>query len=250
MAAEVSHARLTVARRPRVAILSTGDELIGLGQAPGPCQIRNSNNISLAAQVTLAGGEPVDLGTAPDEVAELCARIGRGFEHDMLLLSGGVSVGKYDLVEAALRDLAAEVFFESVAIRPGKPAVFAWCKGKPVFGLPGNPVSTMVTFELFASAAIELLTGYQPRPLPIFKARLAHPVDEKGGVTHFLPARVTWPASASPASPEPVAEVLLWEGSGDVGAVVRANCFLVVHESHLQLEAGELVDLLPRRGVF
>jgi len=245
MSAEVGHARLKVSHRPRVAILSTGDELIGVGQAPGPCQIRNSNNISLSAQVTLAGGEPVDLGTAPDEVTALRARIEGGLDYDMLLLSGGVSVGKYDLVEAALRGLGAEIFFESVAIRPGKPAVFGWCRGKPVFGLPGNPVSTMVTFELFAVPAVEILSGSKARPLPFFKARLVHPVDEKGEVTHFLPARVTWPADAEP--PSPAVEVLLWEGSGDIGAVVRANCFAVVRESHRQVEAGEWVDILPRR---
>lgn len=254
MAAEVGHARVQVARRPRVAILSTGDELVPVEQVPGPFQIRNSNNISLAAQVTLAGGEPVDLGTAPDEVAQLRARIERGLDLDVLVLSGGVSVGKYDLVEQVLRDLGAEIFFDAVALRPGKPAVFAWCRGKPVFGLPGNPVSTMVTFELFVVPAIELLGGYQPRPLPCFKARLAHPVDEKGNVAHFLPARVTWPKLEKGGQPEgpaaPVVEVLLWEGSGDIGAVVRGNCFLIVHESRPQLEAGEWVDVLPRRGLL
>lgn len=254
LAAEVGHARAQVARRPRVAILSTGDELVGLDQKPGPFQIRNSNNISLAAQVALAGGESVDLGTAPDEVAPMRACIERGLESDILVLSGGVSVGKYDLVESVLRDLGAEIFFDAVALRPGKPAVFGWCGGKPVFGLPGNPVSTMITFALFVVPAIELLGGYPPRPLPYFKAKLAHPVHEKGNLAHFLPARATWPAAEKGAEPSapggPVVEVLLWEGSGDIGAVVRANCFLIVHESRPQLEAGEWVDVLPRRGVL
>jgi molybdopterin molybdotransferase len=264
LTAEVGHARVQVSRRPRVAILSTGDELVTVAETPGPFQIRNSNNISLAAQVTLAGGEPVDLGTSPDEVAQLRARIERGLESDILVLSGGVSVGKYDLVEQVLSDLGAEFFFDAVALRPGKPAVFGWCPGlpavagKPVFGLPGNPVSTMVTFALFVVPAIELLSGYQPRPLPFFKARIAHPVDEKGNVAHLLPARVTWPQpgacgatiSQPPDAAAPVVEVLLWEGSGDIGAVVRANCFLVVHESRPKLEAGEWVDVLPRRGVL
>jgi molybdopterin molybdotransferase len=259
--AEVGHARVQVSRRPRVAVLSTGDELVTVAQTPGPFQIRNSNNISLAAQVALAGGEPVDLGFAPDEVAELRARIELGLESDILVLSGGVSVGKYDLVESVLRDLGAEVFFDAVAVRPGRPAVFGWCCGKPVFGLPGNPVSTMVTFALFVVPAIELLGGYQPRPLPFFKARLAHKLDEKGTVAHFLPARMSWPGREPPGTGitqpmdaavpvAPVVEVLLWEGSGDIGAVVRANCFLVVHESRPQLEAGEWVDVLARRGVF
>jgi molybdopterin molybdotransferase len=248
MAAEVGHARIEVTRRPRVAILSTGDELVPLDRPPGPFQIRNSNNISLAAQVTLAGGEPLAAGSAKDEVAELRARIEQGLEADILLLSGGVSAGKYDLVEEVLKDLGAEIYFDAVAIRPGKPVVFGWCRGKPVFGLPGNPVSTMVTFELFVVPAIEVLSGCSPQPLPIFKAKLAHPVDEKGGVAHILPARVSWPKGEADA--EPKVEALLWEGSGDIGAVVRGNCFLVVHASKLHLQAGEWVDVLPRRGTF
>ena len=139
-----------------------------------------------------------------------------------------MSVGKYDLVEQVLQDLGAEIFFDAVAIRPGKPAVFGWCRGKPVFGLPGNPVSTMVTFELFVAPAIEVLSGCAPQPLPLFKAKLAHPVDEKGGVAHFLPARVSWPRDRE-SDAGPKVEVVLWEGSGDIGAVVRGNCFLVVH---------------------
>jgi molybdopterin molybdotransferase len=248
VAAEVGHARIEVGRRPRVAILSTGDELVSLDGAPGPFQIRNSNNVSLAAQVALAGGTPIDIGSAKDELAELRARIERGLQFDLLLLSGGVSAGKYDLVEKVLQDLGAEFFFDAVAIRPGKPIVFGWCRGKPVFGLPGNPVSTMVTFELFAVVAIEKMSGARPQPLATFKAKLAHPVNEKGGVAHFLPARVTWPASGTESGP--TVEALLWEGSGDIGAVARGNCFLVVHPSKLQLQAGEWVDILPRRGTW
>lgn len=248
MAAEVGHARIEVSRRPRVAILSTGDELVPVDGAPGPFQIRNSNNVSLAAQVALAGGEPVDVGSAKDEIAALRARIEQGLQSDLLLLSGGVSAGKYDLVEQVLKDLGAEFFFDAVAIRPGKPVVFGWCRGKPVFGLPGNPVSTMVTFELFVVPAIQELGCCHPHPLPTFKARLAHPVDEKGGVAHFLPARLTWPAGD--ANTAPTVEVLLWEGSGDIGAVVRGNSFLVVRASKLRLQAGDWVDVLPRSGMF
>ena len=169
--------------------------------------------------------------------------IERGLEQDILILSGGVSVGKYDHVEQVLRELGAEFHFDSVAIRPGKPAVFGCCRGKPVFGLPGNPVSTMVTFELLAQPAIELLSGRAPQALALFKAKLAHPVEEKAPLAHFLPARVSWPNG------EPTVDVLLWEGSGDIGAVVLGNCYLVVHESRESLEAGEWVDVLPRRGM-
>lgn len=243
MAAQVGRSSVIVARRPRVAILSTGDEVVPVGQTPGPFQIRNSNSVSLAAQATLAGGEAVMLGSAPDELTALRSLIEQGLEADLLVLTGGVSVGKYDLVEQVLRGLGAEFFFDALAIRPGKPAVFGWCRGKAVFGLPGNPVSTMVTFELLAVPAIELMSGHKPQPLPTFKARLVHPVEQRAMLTHFLPARVTWPNN------EPSVAAVHWESSGDIGAVVRSNCFLVVHESKLKLEAGDWVDVLPRRGI-
>jgi molybdopterin molybdotransferase len=244
MAAQVGRANAAVTRRPRVAILCTGDEVVAADETPSPVQIRNSNCVSLAAQVALAGGEPIVLGIARDETAELRSKIEMGLTSDMFVLSGGVSVGKYDLVEQVLIELGAEFFFDAVAIRPGRPSVFGWCRGKPVFGLPGNPVSTMVTFELFVVPAIDFVSGCLPQPLPLFKARLAHPVNEKAELTHFLPARLKW------LNQEPYVELLLWEGSGDIGAVVRGNCFLVVHNSRLSLEQDEQVDVLPRRDMF
>src|SRR4029077_2648336 len=140
----------------------------------------------------LAGGEPVPLLNAKDEMSDLRAKIEEGLKADILLLSGGMSVGKYDLSETALGEMDAEFFFDAVALRPGKPAVFGWCKGKPVFGLPGNPVSAMVTFELVVAPAMELLSGYRPQPLPFFKAKLAQRVEEKAAVAHFLPALANW----------------------------------------------------------
>src|SRR6266404_3316981 len=163
LAAQVGAAELQCARKPRVAILSTGDEVVPVEVAPGAFQIRNSNSVSLAAQVRIAGGEPVALGNAADRVEELGEKIERGLKEDALVLSGGVSMGKYDLVEKVLKAMGAEFYFDAVAIRPGKPAVFGMCQGKPVFGLPGNPVSTMVTFELFVAPAIDLLSGVEAR---------------------------------------------------------------------------------------
>ena len=244
IAAQVGRSKLVVAKKPRVAILSTGDELVAVEQTPTKYQIRNSNNVSLAAQVTLAGGEPVMLGTAPDNLDELRARIQQALEADIVTITGGVSVGKYDLVEQVLREMGAEFYFDAVAIRPGKPAVFGFCKGKPVFGLPGNPVSTMVTFELFVVPGIELLSGHKPHPLALLKAKLAHPLNEKPPLAHFLPARVSWPEG------EAVVEAIHWEGSGDIGSVVKGNCFLVVHQSRQLYAAGEMADVLPRRGLF
>lgn len=244
LAAQAGAVRLRVTRRPRIAILSTGDEVVELGHQPGPFQIRNSNSVSLAEQSRLAGAEPVPLGNAPDHEGELQRLIERGLAEDILALSGGVSVGRYDLVELVLRRLGAEFFFDAIAIRPGRPAVFGLCRGKPVFGLPGNPVSTMVTFELLAVPAIDILSGTQPRGLPLFRARLAAPVRQKSALTHFLPARVSWEHG------QPEVQELPWQGSGDIVALAGANCFLIVPMDHLEMSAGEWVDVLPRRGMI
>lgn len=244
LAAQVGQCRLAVFRRPRVAVLSTGDEVVGANEPPGPFQVRNSNGVSLATLAALAGAEPVQLGNAPDRHEELRARIERGLAADILVLSGGVSMGKYDLVEVVLRELGAEFFFAGVAIRPGRPAVFGACRGKFVFGLPGNPVSTIVTFELFVLPAVDMLSGAAPRPLPLFRARLAAPVRQAAALTHFLPARVEWAAG------EAVVRELPWQGSGDIVALAQANGFLVVPEAKLEWAAGEWADVLPRRGMF
>jgi molybdopterin molybdotransferase len=242
MAAEAGRAKILVTQRAEVGILSTGDELVDVHQTPGPFQIRNTNSISLAAQVVFAGAKPLPHGSTPDEESQIRRRIEELLGADILVISGGISVGKYDLVENVLRSMGAEIVFDSVAIRPGKPATFAWLKGKPVFALPGNPVSTMITFELFVVPAIQILNGRPAGPLPLFKARLAHAVDEKAGVAHFLPAKVTW------VNGIPTVQVQLWEGSGDIGSVVQGNGFLVVRPERLHLEAGEWADVFPRWG--
>ena len=243
LAAQVGAVNLQCATRPRVAILSTGDEVVLIDETPGEFQIRNSNSVSLAAQVRIAGGEPVVLGNAADRIEDLGEKIERGLKEDALALSGGVSMGKYDLVESALKAMGAEFFFDAVAIRPGKPAVFGMCQGKPVFGLPGNPVSTMVTFELFVAPAIDLLSGAEARALPLVEARLGEAMKEKTGLTHFLPARVEWRGA--------VAEVkaLKWQGSGDITALSKANCFLVVPANREKIEIGEYVSVLLRKDI-
>lgn len=243
LAAQVGATQLRCAAKPRVAILSTGDEVVSVEQQPGPFQIRNSNSVSLAAQVRLAGGEPVLLGNAADRLDDLREKISRGLREDVLVLSGGVSMGKYDLVETVLQGLGAEFYFDAVAIRPGKPAVFGKCGSTFVFGLPGNPVSTMVTFELFVAPALDLLSGASARELPLVQARLGASLNEKSGLTHFLPARVEWPG----ATPE--VKALPWQGSGDIAALARANCFLVVPEHRSQVHAGETVQILLRKDV-
>jgi molybdopterin molybdotransferase len=243
LAAQVGAAELKCAKKPRVAILSTGDEVVAVEEAPGAFQIRNSNSVSLAAQVRVAGGEPVALGNAADRVEELGEKIERGLKEDVLVLSGGVSMGKYDLVEKVLKAMGAEFYFDAVAIRPGKPAVFGMCQGKPVFGLPGNPVSTMVTFELFVAPAIDLLSGAEARPLPLVEARLGEALTEKPGLAHFLPARVEWSGGA------PEVKALKWQGSGDIAALAKANCFLVVPADRDKIAAGDRVSVVLRKDV-
>jgi len=243
LAAQVGAVQLQCSRRPRVAILSTGDEVVLIDETPGEFQIRNSNSVSLAAQVRIAGGEPVVLGNAADRIEDLGEKIERGLKEDVLVLSGGVSMGKYDLVENALKALGAEFFFDAVAIRPGKPAVFGICQGKPVFGLPGNPVSTMVTFELFVAPAIDLLSGAEARALPLVEAKLAEALNEKSALAHFLPARVEWRGTV------PEVTALRWQGSGDIAALAKANCFLVVPAGREKTAIGENVSILLRKDV-
>lgn len=244
IAAQVGRTSLSCYRKPHVAILSTGDEVVAITETPGPFHIRNSNSVSLAAQVRLAGGEPVLLGNAGDRVEELSAKIEQGLLEDMLILSGGVSMGKYDLVEGVLKSLGGEFFFDAVAVRPGKPTVVGRVREKLVFGLPGNPVSTMVTFGLFAIPAIDVLSGAEPRPLGLLEATAGEALHEKTGLTHFLPGRIEW------IDGRPVAKPLRWQGSGDIGTLSKANCFLVVPSDRQNIGLGEIISVLPRWDVI
>lgn len=244
VAAQAGCTQVGVYRKPRVAILSTGSEVVDVSAQPGEHEIRNSNAASLGAQVKFAGGEAVPLGNAADDKVALRKKIEEGLREDILVISGGVSAGKYDLVEPVLHDLGAEIFFDAVEIRPGKPAVFAICRDKPVFGLPGNPVSTMVTFELFVTPALDILGGAEARALPLLKAKLTSTVEQRGPLTYFLPARLEW------SNGEATVATLPWQGSGDIATVARGNCFLVVPREKLKLAAGEWVDVLPRRGIL
>jgi molybdopterin molybdotransferase len=244
LAAQIGVTQLRCAKKPRVAILSTGDEIVPIDASPGPFQIRNSNSVSLAAQIRDAGGEPVILGNASDRIESLGDKIQQGLQEDLLVLSGGVSMGKYDLVEDVLKSLGATFYFDAVAIRPGRPAVFAMCNEKPVFGLPGNPVSTMVTFQLFVVPALDLLSGAPARPLPFLKATLAQAMKEKPGMTHFLPACVQFDSGEARVKPLP------WQGSGDTVTMAKANCLLVVASDIQTLVPGENVNVLMCRGIF
>jgi molybdopterin molybdotransferase len=257
IAAAVGKGHVTVFRKPRVAVLSTGDELVGIDATPRAAQIRNSNSYSLAAQIEEAGGEAVRLPIAPDEPVRLRALIEEGLSCDLLLLTGGVSMGKYDLVEQVVADLGAEFYFTGAKIQPGKPIVFGSCgAGARVLaadqqsartrvsaphyflGLPGNPVSTMVTFRLFAQPMIEAMAGAKPEPLIFLKARLKSDVRTKIGLTRFLPALISGEFENAEV------ELAAWQGSGDIAALARANCSLVIPPDRERIEAGELVSVL------
>jgi molybdopterin molybdotransferase len=256
VAASIGRTHLLVYRKPRVAVLATGDEIVDIDVDPAAHQIRNSNSYSLAAQVQAAGGEPILLPIAPDEPARLHQLIAHGLEADLLLLAGGVSMGKYDLVEQVLARFQAEFFFTGAQIQPGRPIVFGCVPsgpgdlaGEPIpspqaptyfFGLPGNPVSTMVTFELFARPLLEALAGMTPRKLIFLKARLKSEIKTKTGLKRFLPAVLS--GEFEHAEVEPVG----WHGSGDVASLVKANCYLVISPDRDRIAAGEWAPLLMR----
>jgi molybdopterin molybdotransferase len=256
VAASVGRTHLLVYSKPRVAVLATGDEIVDIAVLPGPTQIRNSNSYSLAAQVQTAGGEPVLLPIARDEPAGLRQLIADGLEADLLLISGGVSIGKYDLVEQVLAEFNAEFFFTSVKIQPGRPAVFgrAPCgAGAPAregasapsehryfFGLPGNPVSTMVTFELFARPLVEALAGMLPRKLVFLHAKSKSEIKTKTGLKRFLPAILSGEFERVEV------ELAGWQGSGDIAATARANCYIVIPPDRERIPAGEWVPVMMR----
>lgn len=244
VAASVGKTHVLVYQKPRVGVLSTGDELVDIAVAPGPSQIRNSNTYSLAAQIQAAGGEPLLLPIAPDKPDRLRELILDGLEADLLLLSGGVSMGKYDLVEQVLADLQAEFFFTSARIQPGRPVVFGrlpWDDThKYFFGLPGNPVSTMVTFDLFARPMLEALAGLTPSKLSFLHAKLRSDVKVKTGLKRFLPAMLSGEFEQAEV------ELTPWQGSGDIATTARANCYLVIPADREHIHAGEWVPVLMR----
>jgi molybdopterin molybdotransferase len=255
VAASTGRSRLLVYRKPQVAVLATGDEIVDVDVPPGANQIRNSNSYSLAAQVQAAGGEPVLLPIAPDEPARLGELIADGLEADLLLVAGGVSLGRYDLVEQVLAEFQAEFFFTGVQIQPGKPVVFGRvprAAGTPArepasppahtyfFGLPGNPTSTMVTFELFARPVLEALAGMTPRKLVFLNAQLKSEIKTKTGLKRFLPAILGGEFEHAEV------ELAGWQGSGDVAALARANCYIVIPPDRDRIAAAEWVPVLLR----
>ncbi len=238
--ASFGYARVPVGARPRVVVLATGTELVAVGEQPGPDQIRDSNTYSLLAYAEAAGATVEHLPFAGDEpellqqlIAETAARA------DVLVLSGGVSMGVYDFTKTALHALDAEIFFERVALRPGKPTVFARLGRTLIFGLPGNPVSVSVTFNLFARTALRAMQGADNATLDEDRAVLARAVKGALERASYLPARLTTDDAG-----RLVAEPLRWGGSSDFVAFTQATALVIVDAGVKMLDAGALVRVV------
>lgn len=234
LAASQGIARVSVHRAPRVAILTNGDELRDVGDPARPGSIVDSNGPMLAALVREAGGEPVVIPRAPDDLAVLTSRVKDGLGHDVLLLAGGVSVGDHDLVHHALREAGVEARFWKVAIKPGKPLTFAHTEGTPVFGLPGNPVSAWVTFEIFVRPALRTMLGDR-HPLRAWidvelERDAKHPRDR----TEFARASLTWRGGAPP-----LARLHAKQGSGSVPSIAGVDALVVLGPDRERTRAGE-----------
>jgi molybdopterin molybdotransferase len=247
LAATCGREMLAVYKRPQVAIVATGDELVELADIPQPHQIRNSNSYALAALIEAAGGEARRLPIALDTLDDLRDRIAQGRKSSLLLLSGGVSAGKYDLVEDVLAEMGAEFFFTGVRMQPGKPAVFGRlpANGAPhsdptwFFGLPGNPVSTQVTFHCFVQPLLRALCGAAVAPPDFVQATLAEDVRGKTGLTRLLPAYLRNDLD------QPEVRLVPWQGSGDLAANARANCYALLPDGR-DLRAGDVITVLLR----
>ncbi len=231
--ATAGRVRVRVGRRPRVAFLVTGDELVDPSQRPTGGQIRNANGPAVLAQIHEAGALAEPLGVAPDDAERIAAAVERGIGADVLVLSGGVSAGAFDLVEAVLAGFGVEVFFERVAIKPGAPLVFGRRGRTLVFGLPGNPVSAMVTFDVFVRSALERLQGAPAPPRPLVEVVLEGPAKNRSRRKAYLPAIVR------PAGAQLLAAPVRSAGSADVFAHARANALVVLEADRTEARAGE-----------
>ena len=234
----VGKANVLVSWKPRVAIIATGDELVEAHETPETGQIRNSNSYTLYSQVLRAGGEPILLGIARDDMFDLRQKITRGLKQDILLVSGGVSMGKYDFVEDAFAEFGIQIMFDKVAMKPGKPTVFGHHDRGYVFGLPGNPVSTIVAFEMFVRPLIlSLLKAGDTKP-KILTAALEAPAKCDPLRTALVPARVRFDDGSYRIS------TASWKGSSDLVGLSRANALIMIPQRTGAMEPGESAQFL------
>ena len=240
-AAAAGATQVTVYADPTVGILATGDELVPIDQRPATAQIRNSNSSMLHALVARAGGEAVDLGIAPDQSDALGVAIGRGLRCDLLCITGGVSMGEHDLVPGCLSRLGCTTHFRRVAIKPGKPTLLATsARGGLVFGLPGNPISAMVSFLLFVEPALRIRQGRGPHGPRLINAIVEAAMPGVGDRESY------WPVRMEPDDDGHLrAKPLSWRGSGDPFGVAGANALLVRPRRDGPLKPGDAVKVLP-----
>lgn len=236
--ATAGRSRPRVGRRPLAALLVTGDEIVDAAEYPEGARIRNANGPAVLAQLRAAGALAQSLGVAKDEAESIARGVESGLAADVLVLSGGVSAGAFDLVESVLADFGVQVLFERVAIKPGAPLVFGRRERRLVFGLPGNPVSAQVTFDVFVRPALARLQGGGGGLRPLVEATLEGPLHNRSRRRAYLPGRVHAAAAGLRARPLPSA------GSADVFAHARANALLVLEAERVEARAGERVPAL------
>jgi molybdenum cofactor synthesis domain-containing protein len=238
--ASFGYAQVKVGRRPRVTVMATGSELVDVSHKPGRDQIRDSNNYTIAAYASLAGATVERLPLVGDDTEELKRQIAKAAAaSDMLITSGGVSMGVYDFTKAALKELGAEIFFERVALRPGKPTVFARFGDALVFGLPGNPVSVAVTFNLFVRTALRVMQGAKEATLPTDTAVLARDLKGSKDRESYLPAILRTDEKGTL-----LVEPLKWGGSSDFVAFARTTALINVPSGVGRIEADSPVKAL------
>ena len=236
--ATFGYGEVKVYGKPAVAIFATGDELVEFDQMPQPDQIRNSNAYCLASQLRLMGLEADYLGIVRDDREELRQKMLAGLERDVLIITGGVSMGEYDFVRDVFQDLELEILFSKVAIKPGKPTVFARRGNKLVFGLPGNPISALITFECFVRPVLGRLCGAANPELPRMKGELLADMRQSPGRTAFLPAWVTWQDDGWKVDP------LRWKSSADIIGFTGANATFIFPKNRDLLRRGEIVEIM------
>jgi molybdopterin molybdotransferase len=236
--AAVGRGRVRVGRRPTVSIVVTGDELVDVWQAPGRARIRDSNGPAVLAQARWAGAEARLVGPVPDQADKIADAVRAGLQADVLVLSGGVSEGAFDLVEEVLARFDVGLQFTKVAIKPGAPLVFGRRGDTLVFGLPGNPVSAQVTFDLFVRAALLRLQGARVVSRPTAEAELLDALRNRSGRRAYVPARVRWEDGRL------VARAVPSQGSADVVAHAQANALAVLDAARTNAAAGERVPVV------
>jgi molybdopterin molybdotransferase len=236
--ATFGYGEVKVYGKPAVAIFATGDELVDFDQMPQPDQIRNSNAYCLASQLRLMGLEADYLGIVRDDREELRRKMLAGLERDVLIITGGVSMGEYDFVRDVFQDLELEILFSKVAIKPGKPTVFARRGNKLVFGLPGNPISALITFECFVRPVLGRLCGAANPELPRMKGELLADMRQSPGRTAFLPAWVAWQDDGWKVDP------LRWKSSADIIGFTGANATFIFPKNRDLLRRGEIVEIM------